>query len=267
MSLLDVAGQSIHVSQRGSGEPLVFLHAFPLHGAMWDYQLEAFEGQRRCLAVDLPGFGLSPPPAAPDEASMDAWSDLVVGALEQLEIPRATVVACSMGGYLAMALLRRHPTLVSGLVLADTRARSDDDATAARRVEQQRQLRDGMEPSVLAKGLVESLLSSSSAARSELVEYVLALAEGATTDGWLAALQAMRTRPDSMYSLRQASLPAQVIVGELDRITPIADATLLRSLLGDGTELVVVPAAGHLPNLEDPVAFNTALARFLGVEL
>ncbi|MGE3620717.1 MAG: alpha/beta fold hydrolase [Acidimicrobiia bacterium] len=267
MPLLDVAGESVHLSDRGSGDVVVFLHAFPLHGAMWDYQVDAFADVRRCVAVDLPGFGLSPAPASPGTATMDRWADLVAGALDQLDVRTATFVGCSMGGYLAMALLRRHPGLVGGLVLADTRARSDDDATAARRFDQQRQLREGAEPMSLGKHLVEGLLSTASVQRVELLDYVLALAEGGTSEGWLDALEAMRTRPDSMYVLRQAEVPAMVIVGEVDRITPIADATLLRTLLGEGTELVVVPGSGHLPNVEDPYAFNDALARFLGVEL
>lgn len=265
--LLDVAGQTMHVTDRGTGDPVVFLHAFPLHGAMWDYQLEALEPHRRCLVIDQPGFGLSLPLATSDRVTTDGWADLVAGALAQIGVREATFVGCSLGGDLAMALLRRHPGLVAGLVLADTRARSDDDATATRRFEQQRQLREGMDPMAMAKGLVEGLLSSASASRPELVDYVLALAEGATLEGWLAALEAMRTRPDSMYTLRQAEVPAMVIVGELDRVTPITDATLLRTLLGGDTELVVIPGAGHLPSLEDPYSFNDALARFLDVEL
>ena len=74
----------------------------------------------------------------------------------------------------------------------------------------------------------------------------------------------MKDRPDSMLLLRQADVRALVIVGELDRVTPIAEAMSLRSLLKG--ELVVVPNVGHLPNVEDPLAFNEALLSFLGVE-
>ena len=101
--------------------------------------------------------------------------------------------------------------------------------------------------------------------RTDLVEYVHALAAGAEADGWIAALEAMKDRPDSMLLLRQADVRALVIVGELDRVTPIAEAMSLRSLLKG--ELVVVPNVGHLPNVEDPLAFNEALAAFLGVEV
>jgi pimeloyl-ACP methyl ester carboxylesterase len=166
-----------------------------------------------------------------------------------------------MGGYLAMALLRYHPGRVRQLVLADSRARSDDPSVASRRSAQQDLLRGGAEVASLAKENVERLLSSGSMSRPELVDYVHALAGGADPEGWIAALEAMKDRPDSMLLLRQASVRALVIVGELDRVTPIAEAMSPRSLLKG--ELVIVPNVGHLPNLEDPLAFNEVLVNFL----
>jgi 3-oxoadipate enol-lactonase len=259
--LLEVSGQQVHVIDRGDGDAVVFLHAFPLQAAMWDYQIDALEGTRRCLAIDLPGFGQSPPPPDPGAASMQQWADLVAGVLDQLGIDEATIVGCSMGGYLAMAVLRHHRGRVRQLVLADTKARSDDAAAVARRTDQQDQLRAGAEVGSLAKGMVESLLSAGSMSRAELVDYVLALADGATPEGWIAALEAMKGRPDAMLLLRQADVRALIVVGELDRVTPIAEAMSLRSLLNG--ELVIVPDVGHLPNVEDPLAFNDALVAFL----
>ncbi len=265
MPLLEVHGQAVNVIDRGEGEAVVFLHAFPLQAAMWDYQFDALDGSHRCIAIDMPGFGESAPPAAPGDASMQGWASLVAGVLDQLGVSEATFVGASMGGYLAMAMLRHHPERVHQLVLADSRARSDDPSVAQRRSAQQAQLREGTEPEVLAKETVEGLLSSGSMSRTDLVEYVHALAAGADVDGWIAALEAMKDRPDSMLLLRQADVRALVIVGELDRVTPIAEAMSLRSLLKG--ELVVVPNVGHLPNVEDPLAFNEALAAFLGVEV
>jgi len=259
--LLEVNAQPIHVVDRGSGEAVVFLHAFPLQAAMWDYQFDALAATHRCLAFDMPGFGQSPEPDDPAAASMQGWADLVAGGLDQLGVERATFVGASMGGYLVMAMLRHHRDRVAQVVLADTRARSDDAAAVQRRTDQQDQLRAGSEVSSLAKSLVESLLSSGSMGRPELVEYVHALAEGATTAGWIAALEAMKGRPDAMLLLRQAGVRALVVVGELDRLAPIAEAMSVRSLLKG--ELVIVPGVGHVPNVEDPLAFNEALTAFL----
>lgn len=261
MPLLDVHDQHLHVIDRGSGDPVLFLHAFPFQAAMWDYQIDDLEETHRCLAVDLPGFGGSSPPAEPSGSTMAWWADLVAGALEQLEVPPATVVGCSSGGYLAMALLRHHPDRVAKLVLADTKAMSDDAAAVSRLTDLQRQVQSGAEISSLAKGMIENQLSAGSLARSDLLTYVHALAEDGSADGWVGALQAVKTRPDSMLVLRRAKLPALVMVGELDRTTPIAEAMSLRLHLKG--ELVVIPGVGHLPNVEDPISFNEALSKFL----
>jgi 3-oxoadipate enol-lactonase len=259
--LVEVPGQQVHVVDRGDGDEVVFLHAFPLQAAMWDCQIDALADTHRCLAIDLPGFGQSPAPAAPGAASMQQWADAVASVLDQLGVDEATIVGCSMGGYLAMALLRHHRARVRQLVLADTKARSDDAAAVARRTDQQDQLRAGAEVGSLAKGMVEGLLSGASMSRAELVDYVLALADGASPEGWIAALEAMKGRPDAMLLLRQADVRALVVVGELDRVTPIAEAMTLRSLLQG--ELVIVPNVGHLPSVENPLTFNDALVAFL----
>lgn len=265
MPLLDVTSTPVHVVDRGSGDAVVFLHAFPLQAAMWDYQIEALEGTHRCVAIDMPGFGQSPEVDEPEKVTMQGWANLVAGVLDQLGIDKATFVGASIGGYLVMALLRHHPDRVAQVVLGGTKATSDDSAAAARRTDQQDELRGGAEVGSVAKGVVEGLLSTGSMGRPDLVEYVHALAEGAAVAGWIAALEAMKSRSDSMFVLRQAGrngLRALILVGELDRVSPIAEAMSLRSLLKG--ELVIVPNVGHLPNIEDPLAVNEALAAFLG---
>ena len=89
---------------------------------------------------------------------MQVWARLVVGVIDQLGVTDATFVGASMGGYLAMAVLRHHPDRVRQLVLAD--AVLDDPGVAQRRTAQQTQLHDGTAPEVLAKETVEGLLSS-----------------------------------------------------------------------------------------------------------
>src|SRR5215204_2205863 len=81
--LLDVTSAPVHVVDRGHGDAVVFLHAFPLQAAMWDYQIEALEGTHRCVAIDMPGFGPSPGPEDPGSTTMQRWADLVVSVLDE----------------------------------------------------------------------------------------------------------------------------------------------------------------------------------------
>ena len=262
MTTVTIAGQELHVVDRGNGDPVVFLHAFPFSAAMWEYQYAALEADHRVIGIDLPGFGASPPPANSKSASMDAWADLVVGVFDELGLDQPTVVAASMGGYLAFALVRRHLDKVGPLVLVATRPKSDDVDTWEKRTGQQQALEGGDEIATLAKGMVDSLLSQASLERPELVEYVLALMQHNLPEGWIGALEAMKNRPDAMGALRGMPRKTLVVAGELDRITPLAESTLITRLVADG-ELAVVKDSSHLPNLENPVEFNEVLKRFL----
>ena len=262
MTTVTIAGQELHVVDRGNGDPVVFLHAFPFNAAMWEYQYAALEAEHRVIGIDLPGFGSSPAPADPKAATMDAWADLVVGVFDELGLEQPTIVAASMGGYLSFAMARRHLDKLGALVLVATRAKSDDVDTWEKRTNQQQALAGGEDLATLAKGMVESLLSQASLDRPELVEYVLALMQHNLPEGWIAALEAMKNRPDAMGALRGMPRKTLVVAGELDRITPLAESTLITRLVADG-QLVVVKDSSHLPNLENPVEFNAVLTTFL----
>lgn len=262
MTTVTVAGQELHVVDRGSGDPVLFLHAFPFNAAMWEYQYADLEADHRVVGIDLPGFGSSPAPPDPKAATMAGWADLVAGAMVELELDQPTIVAASMGGYLTFELIRRHLDLLGPLVLVATRPKSDDVDTFEKRTAQQDALGGGEDLATLAKGMVESLLSQSSLDRADLVDYVLALMQHNLPEGWIAALEAMKKRPDAMSALRGMPRPTLVVAGELDRVTPLSESTLISRLVDTG-RLVVVKDSSHLPNLENPAGFNEVLRGFL----
>ena len=262
MTTVTVAGQEVHVVDRGSGDPVLFLHAFPFNAAMWEYQYADLEADHRVIGIDLPGFGSSPAPADPKSASMAQWADLVAGVMAELGLQRPPIVAASMGGYLTFELIRRHPDLLGPLVLVATRPKSDDVDTWEKRTAQQEALAGGEDLATLAKSMVEGLLSQASLDRPELVAYVLALMQHNLPEGWIAALEAMKNRPDAMSALRGLPQPTLVVAGELDRVTPLSESTLISRLVDDG-QLVTISDSSHLPNLENPTDFNRVLRQFL----
>src|SRR3954471_7120264 len=130
----EVRGRRIGFDDRGSGEPVVLLHAFPFDRLLWAGLAQALAARRRVIAVDARGFGESPlGQGAADEADagheggyqIADLADDVAGLLDGLSIARATVVGMSMGGYTALARAARRPGRLHGLVLADTRAAAD----------------------------------------------------------------------------------------------------------------------------------------------
>lgn len=240
----------------GSGEAVVFMHAFPLDRTMWRSQLAFFGDRCRCVAVDLRGSGASP---AVPPFTIEQLADDVAALLDVLRIDRATFVGTSLGGYVAFALWRRHRERVRGLVLTDTRATADDDAMRRRR-EQLSELARREGSAAVADAQVASALGKSTRARRpELVAEVHGLMARASVAGIVGTIEAMLGRPDSTPLLSTIDVPTLVIGGEEDAITQPKDMRALAAAI-PGAVLELLPDAGHLPSIERPAAFNAALA-------
>lgn len=253
-----VQRRDLHLAyeERGHRAPLLFIHAFPLDHAMWQPQMGAFERNRRLIAPDLMGFGRS---GAAGHQTLDEHADDLVALLDELQVERAVAVGLSMGGYVAMAMWRRHRERIAALVLADTRAAADGpDERAAREAAAESVARDGV--AALVGGSIGRLLAPSAA--PELVRDVehMMLRQGKA--GVIAALSAMARRPDSTPDLPAISVPTLVVVGTEDVVTPPEEAEEIAAAV-PGAQLKAIPSAGHLSNLEEPGAFNAVLREFL----
>ena len=263
MPTADVSGLSLtYRDTGGDGIPVLLLHAFPFDSLMWDPQFDALGERFRLIAPDLKGFGGSDAPDDPSAYSVDSYADEVKGLLDSLGLPKIVLAGLSMGGYISFALWRRHRDAIGALVLADTRAEPDPPEGVERRTAQQETLRsEGIAP--LVEALPQALLASTTwEKKPDVVERVKTLMKSNPPSGWIGALEAMKTRPDSTDDLVSISVPTLVIVGEEDGITPPESSRKLHEHIG-GSRLVVIPEAGHLSNLEAPDAFTGALADFL----
>ncbi|HEX2048157.1 MAG TPA: alpha/beta fold hydrolase [Acidimicrobiales bacterium] len=266
MPFAEVDGVRLHYADAGSGEPaLVLLHAFPLHSGMWAPQLEHLSAERRVLAPDLLGFGASDAPETMFRYTMAGYADLVAGLLDHLGLERVVLGGLSMGGYVAFAFLREYAERVAGLILADTRAAADTTDVFERRTDQQDQVaRIGTD--ALVDTLLEGLLAEHTrTSRPGLVEQVRRLM-GNPPAGFIGALEAMKYRPDASEELPKISVPTLVLVGEDDGPSPPDVARAMQERI-PGAELVVLPRAGHLSNLEAADEFNAAVAEFLARRL
>jgi pimeloyl-ACP methyl ester carboxylesterase len=255
MSLLP--GSPLFHTDDGQGEPLVLLHAFPLDGRMWLEERKALAPECRVIIPDLAGFGRSA--ALSPRPSLDDHADDVAALLEVLGIERATVVGLSMGGYVALAFARRHTNLLARLGLADTRAAPDTQEGKAGRDENIALVgRSGVAP--LVERLLPKLLSRN--ASSEVTAFVREVGSSQSPEAVGAALAAMRDRVDSTPLLAGLRVPSAVIVGDADAISPPSEARAIAAALPNA-ELTIIPAAGHLANLEAPGPFAVALSRLL----
>ena len=244
----------------GPGEPLVLLHAFPLNGRMFEPQMEAFSEGRRVVAPDYPGFGRSPrTPAQPD---ILYYAEGVLGLLDRLGLERVVLGGVSMGGYVAFGCMRLFPERVSGLILADTRPDADSEETRENRKNMARRVADeGVE--VLIELQMRRLLARDTLEKNEeVVEEVRTMILESSPGGVVAALGAMRERPDSTPLLEEIEVPTLVIGGEEDGISSPEVMGAMAEKIPDSRH-VTLPRAGHLSNLDAPEGFNAALKEFL----
>jgi 3-oxoadipate enol-lactonase len=245
----------------GESEPVLLVHAFPLNKGQWEPQLRALGDRYRLIAVDLKGFGESDAPGERESYSMDNYARELKAVLDALGAPQATLVGLSLGGYIAFAFLRLFPDAIGHLVLADTRAEADPPEGVEKRSAQQEQVeREG------TAGLIEAMPAAllgekTRANKPDVVEELRRLMENPAA-GYIGALEAMKTRPDSTRDLAGIDVPTLIMVGEEDGLTPPDFSRSMHEAIG-GSQLVVIPEAGHISNLEAPDAFSGALAEFL----
>lgn len=240
--------------ERGEGPLTVFVHGFPLDHRMWLDQVEGLSSSRRCVAIDLPGFGRSDP-IRERVLSMGRIADDLADFIGDRQ---ADVVALSMGGYAALALWERHPQVVRTLSLLDTRSGEDsDEGRAGRRQMAERVADKGV--ASLVDGLTSALLAqdASVAVRARLRGMI----ESTSPETVVASLEGMARRPDRTGLLATISVPTLILVGKEDRLTPPEVAEEMSALVPD-SRLVVVPGAGHMTPIEAPEAVTEALRGF-----
>lgn len=246
-----------------SARVVVLIHAFPLGAAMWEAQAKALPDGWRLLAPDLRGFGGSTLLEPDDDPMIDDYAADVEDLLRELGVTSAVLGGLSMGGYATLALLRRTPGLASGVVLANTRAGADTTEGRANR-RSMLALLDREGPPGIARDMMPKLLGKTTLeTRADVEPLVRRLIKQQSPTALRGAVLRMMQRPDSLGVIERVKVPTVIIAGDEDVLTPVEESRKMLAVT-DQAELIILPAAGHLTNLEQPAAFNDALRSFLG---
>jgi pimeloyl-ACP methyl ester carboxylesterase len=256
---VDIGGIAIEYTDEGQGPAVLFLHAFPLSLGMWDGQGDLAK-RNRVVRFDARGFGGS---ATGDAMlTMDRIADDAALLIEKLRLGPVVLAGCSMGGYAAFSFVRKHPSLLRGLILCDTRAAADSpEGRKGRGDLAARVMKEG------AKAAVDAFLpklvgDTTRASRADVIAKVRDMILATDPQGISDGLYGLAARPDSNGTLREIDVPTLVVCGEEDSITPVADAEALQRGIRNA-ELAVIPKSGHLCALETPPEFNAVAGRFL----
>ena len=240
---------------------VLFVHGFPFDHAMWRHQLDALS-RWQSVAPDLRGAGTTEALASPDEYSMASYAHDLVRFLDERQLETVVVCGLSMGGYITFELLRQVSKRVAGAILCNTKATADS-AEAKRGRDALAAMARAQGAAGVAQDLVPKLLSGATRERQpNVVQEVTEMIERQPVAGIVGALQALRERPDSTPLLKRIRVPVLVVAGADDQITPAQGMREMANAIS-GAEFVLIPEAGHLTPLEQPVAVNAAILAFL----
>jgi 3-oxoadipate enol-lactonase len=241
------------------GQPIVFIHGHPFNRSMWDEQVVYFKDQYRLILPDLRGYGqteVTPLRVLLDEMALD-----IAHLLEELGVSQAIFCGLSMGGQILLDFYRLFPQQVSAVIIADSDARGETPESRAKRL--------AMAEDILAHGMVRhtdetihKYITGSSRHRKEIYDPLYQMMTQTNPEGAAAAHKGRAERRDHTAFLSSIAVPALVIVGVEDFFTPLPIAAIMGEGI-PGCRLVSIEGAGHLPNMEQPKAFNEALAAFL----
>jgi 3-oxoadipate enol-lactonase len=255
-----VRGNATAVDVQGDGAAVLFIHGFPLDRTMWRHLIAPLTGWRR-IAPDLRGMGMSDVPSD-DRYGIDVYADDMVALLDLLQVEKAVICGLSMGGYVALEMMRRAPERIRGLILANSQAEPDSPEAKQGRDEQIRLVERGG-PAVLVDRLLPKLLAPTSLETLPgAVEHVKTMITGSPAAGVVGALRAMRDRPDSRDLLPKITVPTLVIAGRDDQLIPLDHSRAMADVIPEA-HFTTIPGAGHLAPLEQPIATSRVIAEFL----
>jgi len=239
---------------------LLLIHAFPLNARMFEPQLAMADRGWHVVAPHLRRFDGGD--ADPSASTIDDFAADVIDLADALHLEDAVIGGVSMGGYVAFAMFRHAPRYFQGLILADTKAQADTPEAVEGRKKMLELVQQKGSAGVADEMIPKLLGETTRRTRPDLVEQVRALVLSNSPEAIAGAIRALMTRPDSTPLLPTIHGPALILVGDEDLVTPKAAAEEMHRNIA-GSRLAIVAGAGHLSNLEQPDAFNDALARFL----
>jgi len=244
-------------SPTGFSVPLVLLHGFCEDSSLWDGLIPLLP-DIPILSIDLPGFGESDLPQAPD---MAAYSTAVKAVLDALQVERCVLVGHSLGGYVALEFAARFGDGLAGLGLFHSHPFPDDDARKNARMRGIEMLRSGKRDLYVAQLFPNLFAPAYAQAHPEIVQAMIEKGKQQPAEGIVGALQAMMGRADHQETLKNVRCPVLFLLGSADGLVPV-DQALKAAMLPDMAQVEVLDGVRHMGMFEAEGMSAGALLNF-----
>jgi len=255
-------GVRLYYEETGSATPIVFVHEFADDYRGYEPQIRYFARRYRCIAYNARGYPPSDVPEKPTSYSQNRAADDIASVMDHLKIDKAHIVGLSWGGLVAQAFVGRYPSRVRSLVLSDTYAGWKGSLPAD--AVEKRLARCLAESELAPAELVERWVPMEFFTEDVSDEVTSAMADivsGFHPLGFRLMARSLAEN-DTMSLLSTIRVPTLLLWGESDQRSPLEVAERFRDAIPDA-ELAVIPAAGHVSNMEQPDLFTSHVRRFL----
>jgi 3-oxoadipate enol-lactonase len=262
MASVKVNNVTISYKVSGKGEPILLVHGHPFDHTMWDPQTKSFSKLYQVITPDVRGYGKSSLPKSVATRFEDYATDLLA-LMDTLGIDSFHLSGLSQGGQIIMEIFRQAPSRIKSLIFADTFASLDTPEVKQGRYDTADCLeKEGMD-TYSDEVIYKMIKPEHVASQPAVAAHIIKMMKATSPKGAASALRARAERIDYLKDvLPTINIPTLVIVGRQDEFTPVAKAEELQQSL-QNCKLVIIEDAGHMPNLEHPEEFNTAVLDFL----
>lgn len=255
-----ISANNIEISYQLDGPEnspvIMFSNSLMSNYSMWDAQVAVFSKSYRILRYDQRGHGGTETIIGP--YTIEQLADDASALIDTLGIDTVNFVGLSMGGFTAQMFAVKYPEKIASLVLCDTACIMPPHSLWNERISIARN--DGIEalmPSTLERWFTPPFHQTGAEQLKKVREMIL----GTSVEGYIGCAQAIRDM-DLCDNLSSIVAPTLILVGEDDPACPVSAAKALYNGI-DGSKLVIVPKAAHLPNIEQTTQFNTVLNEWL----
>ncbi len=244
----------------GSGPPVILLHPFPVHHEFWNPIVPVLSSRYRLILPDLRGHGDSEIGEGP--ALMEKHAGDLARVLDAAGVGKAAFVGVSIGGYILFEFWRRFRARVNALVLCDTRPQADTAEARTNRLKVAADvLEQGTDPFI--ESMVPKLMGRTTlSTRPDLVDGARRMMRKMSPEDISLVQRGMAERPDSVADLKTINVPTLIVVGDEDILATPADGELMRQHIA-GSQLKIIPKAGHYAPWEQSEAVGLVLRQFL----
>ncbi|WP_299121666.1 alpha/beta hydrolase [uncultured Winogradskyella sp.] len=255
--ILEYKNSAIHYTLTGEGPAVVLLHGFLETVDMWNDLVPELSKKHQVVCIDLLGHGKSD--CLGYVHTMDDMADAVFAVLKNLEINKATFIGHSMGGYVTLALAKKQPQLFEGLCLMNSTFEADDEERKKLRMQANEMVKTHFE-SLIRMSFANLFAPESRVKFQNELEEALQIALQTPVQGYIAASEGMRLRPDYFDSFRKLNGNKLIIIGLKDWIV---DGEKLKSQITNTDIKYVEFSEGHMSHIENKSELSYEIKQFV----